>query len=235
MIDKISTQLHTVDIKVLAYKCSTLMASDIHNIKLFTGSFIKKLFQCSHSSLLKIYLLPFITWLDNTILIELATAYERVDVLKLVYKFIHIIDDAESITSYPIPKFSQLIIPLDDSEYTIVAVETFQNSSELYLKDVKDVNEYLKTHWELTAHSLQLVAIDYHCNFMYWMIPKQVQHLVQNRLNQGQHDLWNKGILQITLLPNQYFFANGCLNQQVNNDPFNIYNLSLNDLMKVCG
>ena len=69
VIDQLVTQLHTVDIEFLADKCRTLMASDVHNIKLFTNSFINKLFKCSHSNLLKIYLLPFITWFDNTILI----------------------------------------------------------------------------------------------------------------------------------------------------------------------
>ena len=67
VIDKLVTQLHTVDIEFLADKCRTLMASDVHNIKLFTDSFIKKLFKCSHPNLLKIYLLPFITWLDNSL------------------------------------------------------------------------------------------------------------------------------------------------------------------------
>ena len=227
-----SAQLPMVDLEFIADKCCTLMASDVRNIKLFTNGFIRKLHKCSHSSLLKNYLLPFITWLDNTILIELATAYEN---LELVCKFIHIIDDTEPITSYPVPTFSQLIIPLEDSEYTIVAVKTFQNCSELILKDVKDVKELLKSHWELTAHALQLVAIDYHYNYMYWMIPKQVQHLVENELNQGRYDLWIKGIVQIILFPNEYFSASGCFNQQVSNHSFTVYDLSLKDMIKVCG
>ena len=54
VIDKLAAQLHTVDIEFLAEKCDTLMASDVHSIKLFTDSFIKKLFKCSNSNLLKI-------------------------------------------------------------------------------------------------------------------------------------------------------------------------------------
>ena len=233
VIDKLAAQLNTVDIKFLADKCHTLMASDIHNIKLFTDSFIKKLFKCSHSSLLKIYLLPFITWLDNTILIKLATVYEKVAVLELFCKFANIINDTESIISYPIPTFSQLIIPLDDGEYTIVAVKTFQDCSELVLKDIVNIKEFLKSHWELTPHALHLAAIDYQYNSVYWMIPRQVQCLVENRLNQGQHELWSKGIIQIVLLPSNFFSANNCFNQQVINDPFNFYHLSLKDSIKV--
>ena len=236
VIDKLAAQLHAVDVKFLAYKCHTLMASDVHNIKLFTDNFIKKLSKCSHSGLLKIYLLPFITWLDNTILIKLATVYEKVsvlDALELFGKFTKIIDDTEPIKSYPIPTFSQLIIPLDDSEYTIVAVKTFQDCSELILKDIVDVKEFLKSHWELTPHALQLAAIDYHYNYMYWMIPKQVQYLVENRMNQEQHELWSKGIIQIVLLPSNFFSANNCFNQQVINNPFNFYHPPLKDSIKV--
>ena len=149
-------------------------------------------------------------------------------------KFTNITDDTKPITSYPIPTFSQLIIPLDDSDYTIVAVETFQNCNELVLKDVKDVEESLKSHWELTAHALQLVAIDYHYNCMYWMIPKQVQPLVENRLNQGCYGLWVKGALQIQLLPNKYFSADDS-HQHVINNLFNVYHLSPKDPTKVCG
>ena len=235
MIDELVTQLHTVDIEFLANKCRTLMASNVHNIKLFTDSFIKKLFKCSHPNLLKIYLLPFITWLDSTIFTELAMAYNEIDVMKFC-KFTNIIDDTKPITSYPIPSFSQLIIPLDDSEYTIVAIKMFLNyNSELILKDVVDIKVLLKSHWELTDHALRLVAIDYHYNCMYWMIPKQVQHLVENRLKLEQDELQNKGIYQIILLPNSFYSTYNDFDQQVINNPFNVlYKVSLRDSVKVC-
>ena len=210
------------------------MASDVHNIKLFTDSFIKKLFKCPHPNLLKIYLLPFITWLDNSILIELAMAYNEVDFMKFC-KFTNIIDDTKPITSYPIPTFSQLIIPLDDSEYTIVAIKMFINyNSELILKDVVDIKVLLKSHWELTDHALRLVAIDYRYNCMYWMIPKQVQHLVENRLKLEQDELRKKGIYQIIILPNSFYSACNDLDQQVINNPFNILYVSLRESVKVC-
>ena len=209
------------------------MASDVHHIKLFTDNFIKKLSKCSDSRLFKIFLLPFITWLDNTILIKLATAYENIVVLKLLSKFVNIIDDTKPITLYPIPTFSQLIIPMDDSEYTIVAVKTFFDCSEFVLKDIVDVKEFLRSHWELTPHALHLAAIDYQNNSMYWMIPKQVQYVVENKLNQEQHELWNKGIIQIASLPSNFFSANNGFNKQVINQSFNFYHLSLKNAIKV--
>ena len=238
MIDKLIIQLHTVDIEILADKCRTLMASDDYNIKLFTDGFIKKLFKCSHFMLLKVYLLPFITWLDNTILIELATACEKVDSLELLRKFIHVIDDTKPITSYPLPTFSQLIIPLDDSEYTIMAVKTIQNCSGLVLKDVKDLKLLLTSQWKITGHTLLLVAIDYHYNFVYWMIPKQVQPLLEEKLNHGLYNPRGEDVLQVFLLPNENSSVDYSHQKVVNNpfikNPFKVNCLSSIDLKEVC-
>ena len=236
VIDNLAARLHTVDIEYLVDKCCALMASDVHNIKLFTDDFIKKLYKCSFSSsLFKIYLLPFITWLDNTILIKLATAYEKVVDLGLFCKFIHIIDGTEPVTSYPIPTFSQLLIPLDDSQYTIVVIQTFGSCSELTLNDVVNVKEFLRSYWELTIHALHLAAIDYHRNYMYWMIPKHVQHLVESRLHQGPLELWNERIFQMFLLPSYFYSGNNYFSQQVISDPFSVHDVSINDSVKVCG
>ena len=234
VLDKLIAQVCAVDIEFLADKCHTLMASDIHNIKLFTDSFIRKLFKCSHSNLLKIYLLPFNTWLDNAILRELVTAYKETVTLKLFCKFDRIIDYTQPITSYPIPMFSQLIIPLDDSEYTIVATETVRRCDELVLKDVIHVKELLRSQWEITDHAIQLVAVDYNHNWMYWMIPRQVQPLIQNKLSQGQHELCHRGIFMAVILPNNFFSVVNMFDQHVINNPFNVSNLVLKDTLKVC-
>ena len=235
MIDELAAQLHTVDIEFVADKCHTLMASDVHNIKLFTINFIKKLFKCPCSFLFKNCLLPFITWFDNTILIELVVACKKIDILKRLHEFNNSIkEENQPITLCSIPTFSQLIIPLDDSEYTLVAINTFKNCNDLDLQNVIDIKEFLRSHWELTSHAIQLAAIDYHYNYLYWMIPKQVKFLVENQLSKGQHSLWHGGIFQAILLPNDFFCTGNDFDQQIVNNPFNISKLMLKDSVKVC-
>ena len=226
IIERFTTQLSKVDIKVIANKCQTLMASDIHGIRLFSRSFIKKLFRCSHSFLLKLYLLPFITWFDYTILKELLTmACEKDDILKLFSKFINNIDYTQPITSYPIPSFSQLIIPLDDSEYTIIATETIRDCYKLTLKDIKDVKELLQAHWELTEHAIQLAAVD--CKHIYWMIPKQVKPLIEAILDEVPCN----EIYLYSLLPTN-FFSN--FDQQNYDNSFFVSNFSSQYSKEVC-
>ena len=110
-----------------------------------------------------------------------------------------------------------------------MAVKTLQNFSRLSLKDVKDVKELLTSHWELTAHALHLAAIDYHYNYMYWMIPKQVKSLVEDKLNQGQHELWNMGIFQVVLIPSEFSSSGKDCDQQMISDPFNFSNGVMKD------
>ena len=235
VIEGLVAHIHTVDIEFLANKCCTLMASNIHSIKLFTDSFVKKLFKCSNLNLLKLYLLPFNTWFDNTILRELATSYENTDLLKQFCKYVSVIDETQLIMSYPIPTYSQLIIPLDDSEYTIVAIKTFRNCSELVLRDVKDIKELLISYWELTAHAIYLAAIDYPHNLIYWMIPKQVKQLVVDKLNKGFYELWQRGIFMAMLLPKDFFAAQNYFDNQEINIPFNVSKHLLTNSMEVCG
>ena len=216
-----------MDTQFIANKCCTLMASDVHNIKLFTDNFIKKLFNCSHSVLINNYLLPFTTWFDSSIL---KSIYEE-STLKLFYKFSCMIEENQQIILYPIPSFSQLIIPLDDSEYTIVATKTIKNCNELVLKEIRDIKEFLQSLWELTAHAIQLAAIDYIYNCIYWIFPKQVKTLIENNLNQGQHKLWDRGIFQTVLLPSKFYSSDNDLEQLVITSPFN---LLLTNLTKVC-
>ena len=128
----------------------------------------------------------------------------------------------------------QLIIPLDDSEHTIIAIKTVQNCSDFVLQNIKDIKEFLMSHWELTAHALQLAAIDYQYNFIYWMIPKQVQSLIENKLSEGQNFLWHGGIFQAILLPNDFFSTENDFDQHIINNPFNIQKLLLEDSLKVC-
>ena len=220
----------------IAEKCRTLMASDINNIKMFTDNFIKKIFKCPYSNLIKIHLLPFITWFDNTFLIELAADCEKIYILEQLYKFnSNTVDGNQPITAYSIPRFSQLIIPLDNSEYTIIAVKTLQDCSELMLQKVRNIEEFLRSQWGLTAHAMQLAARDYHYNFLYWMIPKQVQSLVETKLSEGQHYLWHSGIVQVALLPNYFYSIENDFDKQIINNPFNITEHLLKDSVKVCG
>ena len=86
------------------------------SIPLFTAKSLKRFSNCKSAFCFKISLIPFITWLDHSILNDLVTASGSDTAMQLLNQFDCRIDKNKSVTSYPIPTPNQLMIPLDDSE-----------------------------------------------------------------------------------------------------------------------
>jgi len=121
----------------LAKEICSFMASNIHNIQLFGEESLKKMLKCEMPFLVQLYLLSFTSWLDNSLLRKLVAASENEAAIELVKKFDSFIDYSQPITSYPIPAPSQLMIPLDDSDYTVVATIHSKSLEETTLKLLK--------------------------------------------------------------------------------------------------
>ena len=158
--------------------------------------------------LFKIHLLPFMTWLDYSVLKELVKASGSEDAQQLVNLFNSKINSywIQPITSFPIPPPSQLMIPLDDSEYTLLAMEFCLTSQEdttqctIVLQDVMDIKLTLKCQWQINSRdvcSFQLVAMNTKLKFLYWMIPKRLVEIINSNL---VHE-WRSGIIKMTVLP----------------------------------
>ena len=185
-----------------ANKCRSLMASDTHNIPLFTESFVNKLVNCKSVFLLKALLLPFLSWFDHSILKELAS--ESDSVTDLLTQFDSLVDTDKPISEYPIPALSQMMIPLDD-RFTIVATKSFCNLENSNLKDIMNIKAALIGQWEITDHAIQLIAICNKLNYLYWTVPKCVHIITHSSHNyEIQHKLWQKGITMTAVLPDLY-------------------------------
>ena len=179
---------------------------------LFTKRWLRKI---KSLFLFKIYLLPFITWLDYSILKELAKLSGSQDALKLLNLFDCKFRSywTQPIGSFPIPPPNQLTIPLDDSEYTLLAMEFCLTSQEdatrstIVLQDAFDIKLKLKNQWQINnpdVCSFQLVAINTKSRFLYWMIPK---HLVKV-INDNLFHEWRCGIIKMTVLPANFYTLN---------------------------
>ena len=172
---------------------------------LFTEQWLKKI---KSLYLLKIYLLPFITWLDHSILKELVVASGSEDAQQLLNLFDSKIDSycSQPITSFPILSPSQLMIPLDDSEYTLLTMivclpsrgDTTQDM--IILQDVIDIKLIMKHKWGLNKHvinGIQLVAVHGKLKLLYWIIPKCLVSVIKSNLFHG----WKSGIIMMAILP----------------------------------
>ena len=172
---------------------------------LFTEEQLKKI---KSLYLFKIYLLQFITWLDHSILKELVVASGSEDAQQLLNLFDFKIDPycSQPITSFPILSPSQLMIPLDDSEYTLLAMKFCLPSrgdttqGMIILQDVIDIKLIMKHKWKINNHeinSIQLVAVHEKLKLLYWIIPKCLTAVIKSDL---VHE-WKSGIIMMAVLP----------------------------------
>ena len=171
----------------------------------FMEKWYDKIFDCKSLFLFKIYLLPLITWLDHSILKDLVVVSGSDSAQKLLDLFdskIHSYCN-EPITSFPIPYPSQLMLPLDDSEYTILSMKyrppSRHNATQgmIILQDVMDIKLTLKRKWEIRSHDIQLVAVHAKLKLLYWTIPKFLVEMIESDF---VHD-WRSGIVMMAVLP----------------------------------
>ena len=197
------------------------MASNTHNIPLFAGTFLSKLINCKSIFLLKILMLPFLSWFDHSILKELASDDDNVT--DLLTQFDLLMDTDKPITAYPITTLSQMMIPLDD-RFTVVATKSSCNLENSSLNEIMDIQVALIEQWEITEHAVQLIAVCIKLNYLYWIIPNCVVSVITNLLHnyEIQYKLWEKGITMTTILPD--LFTNDHVNMQelITGGPFSM-------------
>ena len=229
--------MSTADIIKLTIVCEKLMASNIDQISLFNSDFIERLQNNPYPFIFKMYLLPFMTWFDHSILTQLVKSSRNKEAIQLLkvfdtQVFDTRIDYGQPITSYTIPEFSQLILPWkgSESEYTLLVTKYFKSHNEVMLRDLLNIKRALTLEWEITDHAIQAVAMHSRLSYFYWLIPRNMQPLIEEKLTQDQLTLWNEGIIMMNLLPNSYWSDD----QHGVGDKFNLMNFSVEDTPKVC-
>ena len=200
LIDKVAIQMFTNDVGILTNVFDKIMASDkLDKITLFSGSFREKL---NDSRLLFMFLLPFMTWFDHSILKEMVEYSNNKEAIEVLDQFDSCIDYDEPIKSC-IPEVSYLIIPYkgNESDYTLLVTKHYysKDHDEMVLHDLLNIKEELTQLWGITCHALQLVAMHSKSSYFYWMFSKQIQPLIEKGINEGQNALWNKGIIATIL------------------------------------
>ena len=230
LIDKLILHLFTADVIMLVNHLDKLMASDTHNISLFDVSLIEKMKNNPYPFMFKIYLLPFMSWFDHSILRELVQSSKVKEAIRLVKQFDLYINYRQPIASC-MPEVSHLIIPNkgDESGYTLLVTKHFnKRHDELVMHDLLNIKKELTLHWNITHHALRLVALHKALSYFYWIIPGNLRSLIDKR----DQELWNKGIMVVTILPYN------CLNDESNPQNFGYKREFLNfntiDVAEVC-
>ena len=201
LIDKLIVHMFTADVIMLVDKLCNLMASDVD--RLFDVSLIKKMKNNPYPFLFKIYLLPFVSWFDHAILNELVEFTKVGEAIQLIKQFDSSIDYDQPITSSYTPEFSHLIIPYKggESEYILLVTKHFNKGHNVIVKhDLLNIKQELTLLWGITHYAIHLVAMHSKLSYLYWMIPRKIQPVIENKINDDQQQLLDKGIIVVGIL-----------------------------------
>ena len=201
VIDHIEDILQLCDLDLLAETCKSLMASERHGINLFTGTFIDNLQKYNSTVSLLRHLSCLFTWSDHSILRALINFNSKA--VDLLDEYDSLLDPFNIIVSYPIPDFSQNMIPSETSEYTLLAVVCNREPWQCSLQYVLNIKFYVVEKCDITQHCLQLLAFKSNPTIFYWTIPKCVVELIKNNVLDHSEYLYSQGILEVVVYPKQ--------------------------------
>ena len=183
-------------------KCTSLLASEVYKIPLFSTDHTEELKRIIHFHDLLLKLSPFITWDNHSILNTIAETCNISDAVTLLTQFDDKIDLSQPLTRYPIPAPSHTMVPYDNSTHTILAVKLDIELDHCTFQDVIDVRSLIQDQCNLTSYCLHLLAVaKTNTATIYWMMPKSITHLITVNAVRFQNCFHKKGILHLSVYP----------------------------------
>lgn len=169
-------------------------------------------------SLLKIYFLPFLTWLNCSKLHELIKNKHVAELLKI---FSSLLDFSQNYMEYHFPAPSQLIIP-NKNNFTVLVTQSKTIDENSSLNDILQIKTLFTNKWKITEFTFQLAAVQSKRQF--WMIPTNVGESICNNL-MAQYELWNEnGVTLSFIFPTIELSHNTIISDKVSaTEPLNFF------------
>ena len=197
LIDQLEELLQSFNYEVMMEQCSSLMASEQYDIKLFTSDQIKSFSWYNNAILLR--KLCLFAW-SNCSILRTLISYSS-EAIKLLDKFESSLDPFKPVANYPVPCLNSDMIPSDTSTYTILAVRCKVELYESTLQYIYDVKAVMIEKCDITQHCLQLLAVRSDPTILYWTIPKCVVDLINTNVPLHSEYLYSRGILEVLIYP----------------------------------
>ena len=192
LVDNLCKLMESYDPGVFLDKFSSLMASDVHNIPLFSSDFLKKLDDYRDVSVMLRYLMCYFTWCDLSTVMELFKLCNYPDGVKLLLEF----NDQVKFTK-PIANYSEsLVVPSESSTYTVMAIFTDMIFIPWAIRKIK---LRICRICEITFISCQFLGIAYDFKVLYWLIPKSIASLILSKAQENWRHLYNCGIRKLSI------------------------------------
>ena len=185
-------------------QCESLMASQEHDIALFSTNYLSSLKESNEVPEILQRLSPYFNWSDHSVLHTLVQACNNPEAAMLLQQFDSQVDLSLPITEYPVPQPIPSMAPYDASTQTVLGVKLNTKLSEFSLQQVITLRCLIQKNFEIAEHSLQLMAAKSSSTILYWMIPKCISHLISSKIMQDS-SLHGDSIQEICVYPGTLF------------------------------
>ena len=206
----LENMLKASDSQKIYQHCKSMMASNEHNIALFSKEFLDSLKECSLASQIVQRLSGFITWSDHSLLSVVVNASDNAEATEILQLFDAQVDLSLPITEYPVPQPIPSMAPYNTSTHTVMAVKLNTRLSKFSLQQVLELRCSIQKNFQITEHCLLLMAAKSSLNILYWMIPKCISHLISSKIMQDIN-LHESRIEEISVYPGTLFVSTGAL------------------------
>ena len=204
---QLEDRLEAYDAQKMYKESRSLMASQAHNIPLFSDvKYLQSMKECKLAPAILQKISPFVTWSDHSVLTTLVKACNNPEADTLLQQFNSQVDLSLPITEYPVPQPIPSMAPYDTSTHTVLAVKLNVELSKFSLQQVLELRGLLQKNFQITEHSLQLMAAKCSSTILYWMIPKCVSHLISSKIMQDPA-LHGSRVEELSIYPGTLFVS----------------------------
>ena len=192
----------------------SLMASELHHIKLFSADFVRHLRECTNTVSLLRALFPYTNWYDHSILRWLLQACNCSEGLRLLDEFFAQINLTLPIKDYPLPIYqSSYMTPDVSSTHTVLAIRCEQQLSSLSLQHIGKIKSTILQAFDITEHAcILLTATNCTSAILYWLIPQSIVSVIYSQAQEHSTHLYDNKILEVALYPN-FTLSTGNVNE----------------------
>ena len=187
-------------------QCESLMASQEHDVALFSTDYLSSLKECNEVPEILQRLSPYFNWSDHSVLHALVQACYNSEAAMLLQQFDSQVDLSLPITEYPIPQPIPSMAPYDTSTQTVLAVKLNTELKKLSLQQVTKLRCLIQKNFKITEHSLQLMAAKSSSAILYWLIPKCISHLIDSKFLQDS-SLHGSRVQEVCIYPGTLFVS----------------------------
>ena len=203
LINNLCKVMESCDPGVFIDKCASLMASYNYNVPLFSDEVLKDFSEYHNVPAMLRYLMCYCTWCDLSIVLKLFEICDYPEGVRLLQKFRHMIDYTKPITQYPASNPDSLMIPLENSPYTVMVTKYRHEliNSALSLRHIEMIKLLITEKCEITFISCQFLATANDSQNFHWLVPKSVAPLIVDKIQENNSYLYKSGIKELFIYP----------------------------------